>query len=121
MSSRFERLEAHTAFDGAIVDGNVSGPNIRIPTIVKQNNPVITGLYREHGKSVCFAGVVLMRGMNTFGENVMRAPWCSSRQAAARAISSGSGASSSEVMPTGESTVAAMFGRLPAGRTRVAG
>jgi glycine reductase len=48
--------------DGALVDGNIAGPNIRIPTIVHQNNPVITGLYREHGVSLCFAGVVLLRG-----------------------------------------------------------
>jgi glycine reductase complex component B subunit alpha and beta len=48
--------------DGALVDGNVAGPNIRIPTIVHQNNPVITELYREHGRSLCFAGVVLSRG-----------------------------------------------------------
>jgi glycine reductase complex component B subunit alpha and beta len=48
--------------DGALVDGNVAGPNIRIPTLVQQNNPVITGLYREHGVGLCFAGVVLSRG-----------------------------------------------------------
>jgi glycine reductase complex component B subunit alpha and beta len=48
--------------DGALVDGNVAGPNIRIPTIVHQNNPVITELYREHGRTLCFAGVVLSRG-----------------------------------------------------------
>lgn len=48
--------------DGALVDGNVAGPNIRIPTIVQQNNPVICELYREHGRSLCFAGVVLLRG-----------------------------------------------------------
>ena len=48
--------------DGALVDGNIAGPNIRIPTIVQQNNPVILQLYREHGVSLCFAGVVLTRG-----------------------------------------------------------
>jgi len=48
--------------DGALVDGNVAGPNIRIPTIVQQNNPLVTGLYREHGTSLCFAGVILVRG-----------------------------------------------------------
>jgi glycine reductase len=48
--------------DGALVDGNVAGPNIRIPTIVQQNNPLVTGLYREHGTSLCFAGVILLRG-----------------------------------------------------------
>ena len=48
--------------DGALVDGNVAGPNIRIPTIVQQNNPIVTGLYREHGTSLCFAGAILLRG-----------------------------------------------------------
>jgi len=48
--------------DGAVVDGNIAGPNIRIPTIVHQNNPVILDLYAEHGISLCFAGVVLLRG-----------------------------------------------------------
>ncbi len=48
--------------DGAIVDGNVAGPWIRTPTIVHQNNPLITGLYRDHGRDICFAGVVLLRG-----------------------------------------------------------
>jgi len=48
--------------DGALVDGNIAGPNIRIPTIVQQNNPVVLELYGEHGKSLNFAGVVLMRG-----------------------------------------------------------
>jgi glycine reductase len=48
--------------DGALVDGNIAGPNIRIPTIVQQNNPLILELYREHGVSLCFAGVVLLRG-----------------------------------------------------------
>jgi sarcosine reductase len=48
--------------DGALIDGNVAGPNIRIPTIVQQNNPLVTELYREHGTSLCLAGVILQRG-----------------------------------------------------------
>jgi glycine reductase len=48
--------------DGALVDGNTAGPWIRTPTIVHQNNPIIEGLYRDHGKDLAFAGVVLMRG-----------------------------------------------------------
>lgn len=48
--------------DGALVDGNIAGPWIRTPTIVHQNNPLITGLYRDHGRDICFAGVVLLRG-----------------------------------------------------------
>jgi glycine reductase len=48
--------------DGALVDGNIAGPWIRTPTIVHQNNPIITGLYRDHGRDLCFAGMVLLRG-----------------------------------------------------------
>src|SRR4051794_15159420 len=54
--------------------------------------------------------------MNTFGEKVMRFPCAASRRAAARAMRSGSGASSSAVTSTGRSTdvstVAAMKRRL---------
>lgn len=48
--------------DGALADGNVAGPWIRTPTIVHQNNPIITALYRDHGRDLSFAGVILMRG-----------------------------------------------------------
>lgn len=48
--------------DGALVDGNIAGPWIRTPTIVHQNNPIATALYRDHGTDLAFAGVVLMRG-----------------------------------------------------------
>ncbi|MGH2377946.1 MAG: glycine/sarcosine/betaine reductase component B subunit [Candidatus Limnocylindria bacterium] len=48
--------------DGALIDGNIAGPWIRTPTIVHQNNPILTGLYRDHGRDMCFAGVVLLRG-----------------------------------------------------------
>lgn len=48
--------------DGALVDGNIAGPWIRTPTIVHQNNPLITGLYRDHGRDLSFAGMVLLRG-----------------------------------------------------------
>ncbi|MBM4435043.1 MAG: glycine reductase [Chloroflexi bacterium] len=48
--------------DGALVDGNIAGPWIRTPTTVHQNNPIIEGLYRDHGKGLAFAGVVLTRG-----------------------------------------------------------
>jgi glycine reductase len=48
--------------DGALVDGNIAGPWIRTPTIDQQSNPVVLGLYRDHGRELCFAGVVLFRG-----------------------------------------------------------
>ncbi len=48
--------------DGALADGNVAGPWIRTPTIVHQNNPIISALYRDHRRDLAFAGVVLMRG-----------------------------------------------------------
>ena len=48
--------------DGALVGGNLAGPAIRFPTYFHQNNPIVAGLYRDHGRELTFAGVVLMRG-----------------------------------------------------------
>src|SRR5258707_2242015 len=45
----------------------------------------------------------MVSGMNTFGENVTRAPWAASRSRAASAMRSPSGASSSEAVSTGGS------------------
>jgi len=55
-------VHPNEVLDGALVDGNVAGPWIRTPTIVHQNNPIISGLYRDHGRDLAFAGMVLLRG-----------------------------------------------------------
>jgi glycine reductase len=55
-------IHPNEILDGALVDGNIAGPWIRTPTIIHQNNPIVRGLYRDHGRDLAFAGVVLMRG-----------------------------------------------------------
>jgi glycine reductase len=55
-------IHPNEALDGALVDGQLCGPSVRVPTYFHQNNPVIKSLYRDHGRDLAFAGVVLMRG-----------------------------------------------------------
>jgi glycine reductase complex component B subunit alpha and beta len=55
-------LHPNEALDGALVDGQLCGPSVRSPTYFHQNNPIITSLYRDHGRDLTFAGVILLRG-----------------------------------------------------------
>ena len=48
--------------DGAITCGEYHWAAMRNPTIFFQRNELVRTLYREHGKTLRFAGVVLMRG-----------------------------------------------------------
>ncbi|HEY3070036.1 MAG TPA: glycine/sarcosine/betaine reductase component B subunit [Gaiellaceae bacterium] len=48
--------------DGAVTCGEYHWAAMRNPTIFFQRNALIRALYREHGKRLRFAGVVLMRG-----------------------------------------------------------
>ncbi len=48
--------------DGAVTCGEYHWAAMRNPTWFFQRNELIRTLYREHGKSLRFAGVVLMRG-----------------------------------------------------------
>ncbi|HEX2045010.1 MAG TPA: glycine/sarcosine/betaine reductase component B subunit [Gaiellaceae bacterium] len=48
--------------DGAITCGEYHWAALRNPTLFFQQNRLVRTLYREHGKSLRFAGVVLMRG-----------------------------------------------------------
>lgn len=49
--------------DGAIVSAHYHG-NIKLPTAMYGNHPVIRSLYTRHGKDVEFRGVVISRGYN---------------------------------------------------------
>jgi glycine reductase len=53
--------------DGALVDGNVAGPNLRIPTIVQQNNPLMARWLNADGAILSWenAGNGLMETMLT--------------------------------------------------------
>jgi glycine reductase complex component B subunit alpha and beta len=45
--------------DGAVVSGNCAGPCHKNVTFLYQNNPIITELSKQHGKTICFIGVVI--------------------------------------------------------------
>src|SRR6185312_5370676 len=55
-------VEPAEVLDGAITCGEYHWAAMRNPTWFFQRNELIRTLYREHGKTLRFAGVVLMRG-----------------------------------------------------------
>jgi glycine reductase len=67
--------------DGAVTCGEYHWAAMRNPTLFFQQNALIRALYREHGKRLRFAGVVLMRGYEQSAEAKERA----AQAAAARA------------------------------------
>jgi glycine reductase len=50
--------------DGAIVSGNFVMPCNKTCTYIHQNHPLIKELFREHGKSIDFTGVILANEMS---------------------------------------------------------
>ena len=59
--------------DGAVTCGEYHWAAMRNPTWFFQRNELIRTLYREHGKSLRFAGVVLMRGYEQSAADKQRA------------------------------------------------
>jgi glycine reductase complex component B subunit alpha and beta len=59
--------------DGAVTCGEYHWAALRNPTMFFQQNRLVRTLYREHGKRLCFAGVVLMRGYEQSAEEKQRA------------------------------------------------
>ena len=59
--------------DGAVTCGEYHWAAMRNPTWFFQRNALIRALYREHGKSLRFAGVVLMRGYEQSAVDKQRA------------------------------------------------
>jgi glycine reductase complex component B subunit alpha and beta len=59
--------------DGAVTCGEYHWAGLRNPTIVFQRNALVRALYREHGRRLRFAGVVLMRGYEQTAEDKQRA------------------------------------------------
>ena len=47
------------SMDGAITSGNCVAPGDKVTTYHQSNNPVIEDLYKEHGKTINFMGVVV--------------------------------------------------------------
>ena len=46
-------------FDGAIISGNCVSSCDKNPSYVHMNNPVVKELYKEHGKSINFVGMII--------------------------------------------------------------
>ena len=59
--------------DGALTCGEYHWAALRNPTVVFQRSELVRALYREHGRRLRFAGVVLMRGYEQSAEDKRRA------------------------------------------------
>jgi glycine reductase len=59
--------------DGAVACGEYHWAALRNPTIFFQQNRLVRTLYREHGRRLRFAGLVLMRGYEQSAEDKQRA------------------------------------------------
>ncbi len=59
--------------DGAVTSGEYHWAALRNPTIVFQRNALVRALYREHGRRLRFAGLVLMRGYEQTADDKQRA------------------------------------------------
>jgi glycine reductase complex component B subunit alpha and beta len=59
--------------DGAVTCGEYHWAGLRNPTILFQRNALVRTLYREHGRRLRFAGVVLMRGYEQTAKDKQRA------------------------------------------------
>jgi glycine reductase len=68
--------------DGAVTAGEYHWASIRNPTLFFQVNSLIRTLYREHGKRLNLAGVVLMRGYEQSADDKQRAAEAAARVAA---------------------------------------
>jgi sarcosine reductase len=66
-------VEPAEVLDGAVTCGEYHWAAMRNPTIFFQRNELVRTLYREHGKSLRFAGVVLMRGYEQSADEKQRA------------------------------------------------
>lgn len=71
--------------DGAVTCGEYHWAALRNPTFFFQRNALVRVLYREHGRRLRFAGLVLMRGYEQTGEDKQRA----AERAAAAALALG--------------------------------
>jgi glycine reductase complex component B subunit alpha and beta len=66
-------IEPAELMDGAITCGEYHWAALRNPTWFFQNNLLVRALYREHGRRLRLAGVVLMRGYEQTAEDKQRA------------------------------------------------
>jgi glycine reductase complex component B subunit alpha and beta len=68
--------------DGAVTCGEYHWAALRNPTIAFQRSRLVRALYREHGRGLRFAGVVLMRGYEQTAADKQRAAAAAAEAAA---------------------------------------
>lgn len=74
-------IDPSELLDGAVTCGEYHWAALRNPTVVFQRNALVRALYREHGRRLRFAGVVLMRGYEQTAESKQRAADAAAQQA----------------------------------------
>lgn len=57
-------LHPNEMLDGCVVSGNYVWPAFKVPTYLHANHPILLELYRQHGKTLNFRGVILGRSHN---------------------------------------------------------
>lgn len=72
--------------DGAVTCGEYHWAALRNPTVVFQRSALVRALYREHGRRLRFAGVVLMRGYEQSAEAKRRAAEAAAQAALALGV-----------------------------------
>ncbi|NMD37262.1 MAG: beta-aspartyl-peptidase [Christensenellaceae bacterium] len=62
-------------FDGAIISGNCVSACDKNTTYHHQNNPVVTDLYAQHGKTINFVGVIITNENVYLADKVRSSDW----------------------------------------------
>ena len=57
-------LHPNEMLDGCVVSGNYVWPAFKVPTYLHVNHPILLELYRQHGKTLNFRGIIFSRSHN---------------------------------------------------------
>lgn len=57
-------IHPNEMMDGCVVSGNYVWPAFKVPTYLYVNSPILLELYKEHGKTLNFRGVIFGRSHN---------------------------------------------------------
>jgi glycine reductase len=57
-------LHPNELLDGCVVSGNYVWPAFKVPTYLHTNHPIVMELYKNHGKTLNFRGVIFCRSHN---------------------------------------------------------
>ena len=57
-------LNPNEMLDGCVVNGNYVWPAFKVPTYLHSNHPIVMELFKQHGKTLNFRGVIFCRSHN---------------------------------------------------------